>query len=99
MKRSVKIYNKEHLDVVRRNKIEVILYSDTIVGEPRQVYLEVNQRRFEVDDLIHSETVKIIINLDIKDGDFFVIEVRDYKDGTLLDQVKGRYEPLREKYF
>jgi hypothetical protein len=99
MKRSVKIYNKEHLDVVRRNKIEVILYSDTIIGEPRQVYLEVNQKRFEVDDLIQSETVKRIINLDIKDGDFFVIEVRDYKDGTLLDQVKGRYEPLREKYF
>ncbi|NMC58733.1 MAG: PglZ domain-containing protein [Candidatus Methanofastidiosa archaeon] len=99
MKRSVKIYNKEHLGVVRRNKIEVILYSDTVVGEPRQVYLEVNQRRFEVNDLIQSETVKIIINLDIKDGDFFVIEVRDLKDGTLLDQVKGRFEPLREKYF
>ena len=99
MKRSVKIYNKEHLGVVRRNKIEVILYSDTVVGEPRQVYLEVNQRRFEVNDLIQSETVKIIINLDIKDGDFFVIEVRDYKDGTLLDQVKGMFEPLREKYF
>ena len=40
MKRSVKIYNKEHLDVVRRNKIEVILYSILLLVNLRQVYLE-----------------------------------------------------------
>gem|GEM_PF-705334 len=101
MKLQVSIVEKEKLKILRNKRADVIVASNSLLdGEPRNVYVEVKNERFDSKKIIQKdEELQIPISFEASDGEKFKIVLRDSDDGTYLDSVDVTYLPIREDLF
>ena len=98
---SVSISGKENLKVLRKKRVDIVLYGENrlfVDKEPRRVYIEVKNERFDLKKPIQNgEKIVVPISFEASDKEKFTVDVYDADDGSHLDYVEVTYLPMREE--
>jgi hypothetical protein len=95
----VKIANKDLLKIIQKDFTDVLLVPVTqMFGSPSRVYIQYLNERTDVNQPVGAP-VSVKLKIAAKSGETFRIEVRDSENGSLLDSVKCKYLPSRERLF